>query len=430
MRALIRAWESSFAGTWGLFALAAIPSAFSAGWALVRLSSHLSAVDYAEWAVLTVATTVLGSISQLGLKPGYMQYVTDHGKAARYPGLRAAIALLSATGLLAACSLIALLYTASGLGNWKNTSVLPWIIPAMTISNAVMMLHTDLRILGKSSVIAFLAFIQVPIFVMTLEILISKVQDPLTVIYVTQAVVSLIFGVAIALYGNIFRKFSMDLTFLKWAIGLGLPAMAALLAKYFSDFVIAGSFRWLAPPDEAGLFGLATKLTEPLMALYIGSFQMAWGTFVYGWIKSDPSATQTAKSAERAWLYAAGALPIGLFLAALVLHFSATELPPSGVFVFLLMCISRAAAFGISSPMGFGQTILRDYRIGQRIHLAELVITVALVPSSLVFLGWEMALIFSATIPWLSVYLLRSYSNKVRLNPPLTPKLAPIARQT
>lgn len=410
MRGLIKAWESSFTGSWSLFALAALPNSFLTGWALVRLSPGLSAIDYAEWAFLTLAITVFGSVSQLGIKPGYMQHVTDQGADARFPGLRAAIGLMTLTGAGAGLLLAFIFIVIAHFCEWKNVGVLPWLIPTLCVSNITMMLHTDLRILGRSSAIALLSLIKVPLFIGLLEGCLGVTDSPLTAFYASNAAVGLLFAVAIAIYGGVFRARTLDLKFLKWAVALGLPAMGALMFKYSADLALSACFRWLTPTYEAGLYGLALKLTEPLMGLYISSFLMAWGAFVYGWIKSDPGGRIVSVMAHRSWWYALGTLPVGLGVATLVWEQTTSNYQFSEVGLFLLMCLSRAAAFGVSSPMGFGQIMQRNYRKGLEIHLLELTLTLLTLPVGLYVLGVHWALFLGAMIPWITVFLLYRHS--------------------
>lgn len=407
MRGLIKAWESRFTGSWSLFALAALPTSFLAGWALARLSPSLTPIDYAEWAFLTLATTVVGSMSQLGLKPGYMQYVIDHGPEARLAGLRAAVGLVALAGAIAGLALAFIFLLAAHFGQWFNTGPLLWLIPTVLVGNITVMLHTDLRILGRSSVIALLSLLKVPAFIGLLELALWITDGPLTALYATNAIIGLLFAVAIASYGGVFKTLSIDRKFLKWAVMLGLPAMGALLSKYSADLAVSASFRWLTPPHEAGLYGLALKLTEPLMGLYIASFQMAWGAFVYGWIKSDPTGVLVSQKANQSWWYALGALPAGLGVAAIIWQQTTTSYLPWEVALFFLMCLSRAAAFGISSPMGYGQTIRRNYQKGLKIHFLELILTLISLPLTLYAVGVYWGLLLGATIPWITVFLLR-----------------------
>ncbi|MFZ9904711.1 MAG: hypothetical protein ACO3GE_04845, partial [Steroidobacteraceae bacterium] len=58
-----------FMGTWRAFAVAAVPSMLGSVWATARLGSSMSALDLVEWALLVALLTVVGSISQFGIKP-------------------------------------------------------------------------------------------------------------------------------------------------------------------------------------------------------------------------------------------------------------------------------------------------------------------------------------------------------------------------
>ena len=415
MRASIRAWESSFAGSWALFALAALPSSLTATWALVRLSPSLRPIDFAEWAFLTVACTVIGSISQLGLKPGYMQYVTDHGAETRYPGLRAAIVLMTVTGGGAGALLATVFVAAHGLRLWENIALLPWLILVMAAGNVTMMLHTDLRIRGKSSVIAAIALIQLPIFIGLLELCAFLMPTPLASLYAANALAGISFAVALIYLSGALSSKDLDIDFLKWAVRLGLPAMGALLFKYSCDLVVSGSFRWLTPELNAGLYGLANRLTEPLMALYIGAFQMAWGGFVYGWIKADPSSYQVARFAKKSYWFGMVAFPVGLLMGYLLFLISSVDQTYSDVAPLLLLCISRAAAFGLSSPVGYGQTLKRSYQKGFSIHVSEALLTATTIPLAMLLDQFWIAVLLAAFIPWITVWRLARYSKNIHL---------------
>jgi hypothetical protein len=80
---------------------------------------------------------------------------------------------------------------------------------------------------------------------------------------------------------------------------------------------------------------------------------------------------------------------------------------------FLMMALSRALAFGMASPMGFGQTMRRDYRQGMRITVLEMLLTVSALPFFAATLGSFAALGAAALLPWLSVALLHRYSRSV-----------------
>ena len=79
------------------------------------------------------------------------------------------------------------------------------------------------------------------------------------------------------------------------------------------------------------------------------------------------------------------------------------------------MLISRIVSFGMSSSMGFGQTMQRSYKQGLKINLTELSLTLILVPISAVYFGVSATLILCGILPWLSVFRTRSYSKKILL---------------
>lgn len=87
--------------TWQTFAVAAIPGMAGSVWATLRLTPIMEGVDLAEWVLLASLLTVVLSISQFGIKPGYMQEVADRGKEARYAALRVSLLLMGTTGFLA-----------------------------------------------------------------------------------------------------------------------------------------------------------------------------------------------------------------------------------------------------------------------------------------------------------------------------------------
>tara|TARA_E500000178_G_scaffold251982_1_gene248581 strand:- start:224 stop:475 length:252 start_codon:yes stop_codon:yes gene_type:complete len=79
------------------------------------------------------------------------------------------------------------------------------------------------------------------------------------------------------------------------------------------------------------------------------------------------------------------------------------------------MLISRIISFGISSSMGFGQTIQRSYKQGLKINVDELILTLILVPVSAVYFGVSTAIVLCGVLPWVSVFRIRNYSKKILL---------------
>ena len=100
--------RKAFLDTWKFFAIAALPGFLSNFWVILRSPSFLNTQDFIEWAVLTSSVVLLCCLSQLGIKPGYMQEVTDKGVNNRYSALTSSVCVLSVTGLLAGISLVCL----------------------------------------------------------------------------------------------------------------------------------------------------------------------------------------------------------------------------------------------------------------------------------------------------------------------------------
>ena len=86
-----------------------LPGFLSNFWVILRSPSFLNTQDFIEWAVLTSSVVLLCCLSQLGIKPGYMQEVTDKGVNNRYSALTSSVCVLSVTGLLAGFLLFAFL---------------------------------------------------------------------------------------------------------------------------------------------------------------------------------------------------------------------------------------------------------------------------------------------------------------------------------
>ena len=99
--------RKAFLDTWKFFAIAALPGFLSNFWVILRSPNFLNTQDFIEWAVLTSSVVLLCCLSQLGIKPGYMQEVTDKGVNNRYSALTSSVCVLSVTGLLAGFLLFA-----------------------------------------------------------------------------------------------------------------------------------------------------------------------------------------------------------------------------------------------------------------------------------------------------------------------------------
>ena len=399
-----------FLGTWRAFAVAAVPSMLGSVWATGRLGTSMSSIDLAEWALLVALLTVVGSISQFGIKPGYMQEVSDRGGEHRHAALRAALLTVGVSGVVAGTIVAGLLYALSAYGHWHNVAVLPWLPLYGLLANLGMMFHTDLRILGGAKVLAMIAMATFPLFVALLELMLWLGSDPLAAFFATQCALSLLVAALLAVRSGVLQARGVDSRFLRRALVMGLPVMGGLLAKYVADFAVSGTFRWGVDEVSAGGYGLAVRVTEPLMMLYIGSFQMAWGAHVYGWIKESPSGGLVAQHSARSWWLAGLGVPLGFFVAWIIIAATGPSPDSSIGWWFITMMVSRTIAFGMASAMGFGQTLQRNYRMGMRYALIEMFLSVTLLPVTAVFAGAETAAVVAAVIPWLTVWRLRAMS--------------------
>ena len=399
-----------FLDTWRAFAVAALPSMLGSVWATGRLGASMSSIDLAEWALLVALLTIVGSISQFGIKPGYMQEVSDRGGEHRYAALRAALVTVGASGVVAGAIVAGLLYGLAAYGHWHNVAVLPWLPVYGLLANLGMMFHTDLRILGGARVLAIIAIATFPLFVAALELMLWLGSDPLAAFFATQCAISLLVVALLAARSGVLQATGMDGRFLRRALVMGLPVMGGLLAKYVADFAVSGTFRWGVDEASAGGYGLSVRVTEPLMMLYIGSFQMAWGAHVYGWIKESPSGGLVAQHSARSWWLAGMGLPLGFLVAWLIIIVTDPTTDTSMAWWFIAMMVSRTLAFGMASAMGFGQTLQRNYRMGMRYALIEMLLSVTLLPITAVLVGAKTAAAVAAVIPWLTVWRLRAMS--------------------
>jgi len=406
-------FDRDFRASWLAFAVAALPGVAGSAWATLRLAPGLEAVDLVEWVLLGAILTVLGSLSQLGLKPGYMQEVTDRGAAARHPALRAAALALAGTGALAGLIAAAGLALLAEFGLWRNVEVLWWLPLGSLLGNLAMIFHTDLRILGQPRLIATLSIIGLPALILTLEAALRVGLSPLAALWAATCLVNLIFVATLAYRSGVFTHRGIDRKFLTHAVTMGVPVMGGLLAKYVADLAIAATFRWWADAEVAKLYGLAMRAIEPFFALVIGAFQMAWGAHVYSWLREAGDGNMAAARAREAMKLGVWGLPLGLATGLAMLLLAGEGGEVGHALPFLMMALSRALAFGMASPMGFGQTMRRDYRQGMRITVLEMLLTLSALPLCAAALGSFAALASAALLPWISVALLHRYSRSV-----------------
>jgi hypothetical protein len=246
-------------------------------------------------------------------------------------------------------------------------------------------------------------------------------MDPLAAFFAAQCAISLLVSALLAARSGVMKASGSDGRFLRRAVLMGLPVMTGLLAKYVADFAVSGTFRWAVDETSAGGYGLAVRVTEPLMMLYIGSFQMAWGAQVYGWIKESPGGELVARQSARSWWLAGLGIPLGVFLAWAII--TATDPASNAVAAwwFIAMMLSRTLAFGMASAMGFGQTLQRNYQAGMRFALMEMALTVTILPATAWVADAKTAAIVAAVIPWITVWRLRAMSRLTVAVSPVPP---------
>lgn len=405
--------DREFHRSWLAFAVAALPGVAGAAWATVRLTPSLAAVDLVEWVLLTAILTVLGSLSQFGIKPGYMQEVSDRGEMQRHAALRTAALAVGVSGALAGLAAALGLYALSTVGLWKNLEVLWWLPLGSALGNLAMIFHTDLRILGRPRVIAMLSVVGLPVSIVALEAGLRAGLAPLAALWASGCLVNTIFVDVLARQSGVLAQRGIDAIFLRRALRMGAPVMGGLLARYVADLAVAATFRWWADEETARLYGLAMRAVEPFFALVIGSFQMAWGAHVYGWLRDRSDGSLAAARASSAWSLGVAGIPTGFVIALAMLWFAGAGESIAAALFFVCMVLSRALAFGLASPMGFGQTLQRRYHAGLRITLAEMILSLAMLPVLSWVIGPGAALLAAGLLPWFSVWWLRRHSWQV-----------------
>ncbi|MFM8846078.1 MAG: hypothetical protein ACKOGN_09295 [Gammaproteobacteria bacterium] len=398
--------------TWQTFAVAAIPGMAGSVWATLRLTPIMEGVDLAEWVLLASLLTVVLSISQFGIKPGYMQEVADRGKEARYAALRVSLLLMGTTGFLAGSAVAIALFFLWRLDYWHNIAVLVWLPIYGMFANLGMMLHTDLRALGGARVLAVVAGVTFPLFAVLMELTLRADINPLAAFFAAQCTTSLITIGYLGHRAGVMQHAGLDKQFLRRALLIGLPVMGGLLAKYVADLTVSATFRWSADATVAGSFGLAVRATEPLMSLFIGAFQMAWGATIYQWIKQSADGAIVRRYSAHSWWLVVAGIPLGIVIAAPILFYAKANGVTTLDCLFVGMMISRLLAFGMASTMGFGQTLQRNYQVGMRLLLAEMVVSISALPL-LAIASTPWAIVAAAVIPWWFVMRLRSHSNRV-----------------
>ena len=277
--------RKAFLDTWKFFAIAALPGFLSNFWVILRSPNFLNTQDFIEWAVLTSSVVLLCCLSQLGIKPGYMQEVTDKGVNNRYPALSSSVCVLSVTGVLAGICLLCLFKLLNYFQLWANTTVL-FSLPIFCLStNLYVIFQTDMRIRQKAQELAKLSIIQTILSLIIFESMLATGFDFLLSVFLASGISNGIICILIFLSIKIPEKWNTDSIFLNKALKIGSFFLFSLLCRYASDSIVFSSFKWIASETIGGYLGVSIKLCEPISILYVSAIQMAWGSHVYGWIK-------------------------------------------------------------------------------------------------------------------------------------------------
>ena len=403
--------RKAFLNTWKFFAIAALPGFLSNFWVILRSPSFLNTQDFIEWAVLSSSAVLLCCLSQLGIKPGYMQEVTDKGVANRYSALTSSVCVLSVTGLLAGLSLACLFKSLNYFQLWINTNVL-FSLPIFCLTtNLYVIFQTDMRIRQKAQELAKLSIIQTMLSLIIFEAMLAIGFDFLLSVFLSSGISNGIICVLLSLSIRMPIKCDTDSIFLKKALKLGSFFLFSLLCRYASDSIVFSSFKWIPSETIGGYLGVSMKLCEPISILYVSAIQMAWGSHVYGWIKNSiHDLPNLSIWISRILLF--GFL-LGNAVAILMWFFLFRDLSFIHLLPFVVMTLSRIIAFGVLTTVGYGQTIKRSYINGFKVNFTELVITILLVPLSLAYIHWSVCLLICGVLPWTSVLRVYLHSRAI-----------------
>ena len=403
--------RKAFLDTWKFFAIAALPGFLSNFWVILRSPSFLNTQDFIEWAVLSSSVVLLCCLSQLGIKPGYMQEVTDKGVPNRYSALTSSVCVLSVTGLLAGLSLACLFKSLNYFQLWINTNVL-FSLPIFCLTtNLYVIFQTDMRIRQKAQELAKLSIIQTMLSLIIFEAMLAIGFDFLLSVFLSSGISNGIICVLLSLSIRMPIKWDTDSIFLKKALKLGSFFLFSLLCRYASDSIVFSSFKWIPSETIGGYLGVSMKLCEPISILYVSAIQMAWGSHVYSWIKNSiHDLPNLSIWVTRILLF--GFL-LGNAVAILMWFFLFRDLSFVHLLPFVVMTLSRVIAFGVLTTVGYGQTIKRSYINGFKVNLTELVITILLVPLSLAYMHWSLCLLICGVLPWTSVLRVYLHSRAI-----------------
>lgn len=392
---------------WGFFALAALPGALESLLGLGMVAKELSTTAFGEWVVLLAAITVVGAASQLGMKTAYMQAVVDlAGLARQRQSLRAGIVFLSATGFLAGLLVAVGLGLLAFFGVWDSVAVLGLLPLTMALTNAQMLLVTDLRIRRRLQWLTVMSVVQLPVFAAVLLGLRALGVGGLFLIMASSAVVS---GARLAILWWIIspgHPLRARWGFIGPALTLGIPIMLAYLLKYSTDALVNAVVLWGGSSDFVGQWGQIYRLMDPFHALFFTALLLAWtpNAVLIAGPRGAIELARLRRVASLLILLCSGGIGLGL-----VWHVLATEyFFPDKVVVSVdhliaFASVSRACSFVCLSFASFGMVGSRNYKPLMKFHLIELVSTVGVCMLVIWNGQYELFLWSIALLPWVVV---------------------------
>lgn len=396
---------------WGFFALGSLAGIAEGLLGLSLIADQLSGLEFAEWAVLSAATVVVGAASQWGLKTGYMQMVVDlPGLARQRQSLRAGMVFLGATGLAAGALVALVLFGLSFLGQWQSLQVL-WLLPfSMAFGNLQMLLVTDLRIRRRLHWLTWMSTARVPA---SAALLFALAAGGLEGLLLVMLVGTLMSALMLALLWWAVRpgRLALLTRALRWdflppALTLGTPIMLGLVTKYAADAAVHMGIRWLGSPALAGDWGRVARMLEPFNSLFFIGLMLAWApnAILMAGERTRQEALHLQRVAHRFLGVCMAGIPLAVLSAwlmqSLLTGLNTTDALGTSV---LLGATCRMAAFSALSMANYGMVVIRQYGLSLKLYLVELVLTLSLFLTALVHGQEQLAMVLVGAVPWLIV---------------------------
>lgn len=182
-------WMTPIFKDWGFFSFGYFAIVMEQILGLGLIIQTLSAIAFSEWAVVSALMTLVGALSQLGLKTAYMQLVADQiTRSRQYQALRATFIFLGITGFLGGSLISIVLAVCATWGIWENTELL-WVLPwVLMCTNLQMVLVTELRLSDRVRSFVILSYQRSLVFVLAIGCLSQIFKNGLHLIYWAQLV--------------------------------------------------------------------------------------------------------------------------------------------------------------------------------------------------------------------------------------------------